>query len=118
MTIQTVYDRSGLIHRAIETLKGTLIEESLIVALVCAVFLLHLRSALVAILMLPVGVLIAFIIMHGMGLNAEHHEPWRHSDYYRCDGRCGDCDDRKHPQASGAQRRQQIPPGAGQRILP
>ena len=70
VTIQTVYDRSGLIHRAIETLKGTLIEESLIVALVCAVFLLHLRSALVAILMLPVGVLIAFIIMHGMGLNA------------------------------------------------
>jgi Cu(I)/Ag(I) efflux system membrane protein CusA/SilA len=63
VTVETVYDRSELIHRAIETLKRTLIEESLIVALVCIVFLLHLRSALVAILMLPVGVLIAFIAM-------------------------------------------------------
>lgn len=59
VTVQTVYDRSELIHRAIETLKGTLIEESIIVALVCVVFLLHVRSALVAILMLPVGVLMA-----------------------------------------------------------
>src|SRR5574340_1101405 len=70
VTIQTVYDRSDLIHRAIETLKGTLIEESLIVALVCIVFLLHVRSALVAILMLPVGVLIAFIAMRALGMNS------------------------------------------------
>jgi Cu(I)/Ag(I) efflux system membrane protein CusA/SilA len=65
-----VYDRSHLIESAIETLKGTLVEESLIVALVCVVFLLHLRSALVAILMLPVGILIAFAAMRAMGLGS------------------------------------------------
>ena len=70
VTIETVYDRSDLIHRAIETLKNTLIEESLIVALVCIVFLFHVRSALVAILMLPVGILIAFIVMRGLDLNS------------------------------------------------
>ncbi len=70
VTIQTVYDRSDLIHRAIETLKGTLIEESIIVALVCFVFLMHARSALVAIIMLPVGVLMAFIAMHALGINS------------------------------------------------
>ncbi|MFG1466513.1 CusA/CzcA family heavy metal efflux RND transporter [Xanthobacter sp. DSM 24535] len=68
--IVPVYDRSELIGRAIETLKGTLIEESIIVALVCVVFLLHLRSALVAILMLPVGVLIAFAAMKAIGLGS------------------------------------------------
>jgi len=70
VTLETVYDRSELIHRAIETLKSTLIEESVIVALVCVVFLMHVRSALVAILMLPVGVLIAFIAMHALGMNS------------------------------------------------
>ena len=70
VTIQTVYDRSELIHRAIDTLKRTLLEESIIVALVCIVFLLHVRSALVAILMLPVGVLIAFIAMRSLGMNS------------------------------------------------
>jgi Cu(I)/Ag(I) efflux system membrane protein CusA/SilA len=70
VSIETVYDRSELIHRAIETLKRTLLEESLIVALVCIVFLLHLRSALVAILMLPVGILAAFIGMRALGINA------------------------------------------------
>ncbi len=68
--IVPVYDRSELIGRAIETLKVTLIEESLIVALVCVVFLLHLRSALVAILMLPVGILIAFAGMKAIGLGS------------------------------------------------
>ncbi|WP_439494357.1 efflux RND transporter permease subunit, partial [Bosea sp. (in: a-proteobacteria)] len=68
--IVPVYDRSQLIERAIETLKVTLIEESLIVALVCIVFLLHLRSALVAILMLPVGILIAFAAMKALGLGS------------------------------------------------
>ncbi|MBK5654037.1 efflux RND transporter permease subunit [uncultured Bradyrhizobium sp.] len=68
--IVTVYDRSELIKAAIETLKGTLLEESIIVALVCFVFLLHLRSALVAILMLPVGILMAFAAMKFMGLGA------------------------------------------------
>ncbi|MGZ9112179.1 MAG: efflux RND transporter permease subunit, partial [Rhodoplanes sp.] len=68
--IVTVYDRSDLIKRAIETLKSTLIEESIIVALVCIVFLLHVRSALVAIITLPVGVLMAFIAMHALGINS------------------------------------------------
>jgi len=70
VTIEAVYDRSDLIHRAIETLKTTLIEESLIVAAVCVIFLLHVRSALVAIVMLPVGVLIAFIAMRLLGMNS------------------------------------------------
>lgn len=68
--IVPVYDRSGLIERAIETLKGTLIEETIIVALVCIVFLLHLRSALVAIIMLPVGILMAFAAMKVLGLGS------------------------------------------------
>ncbi|MDD5250309.1 MAG: efflux RND transporter permease subunit [Rhodocyclaceae bacterium] len=70
VSIEAVYDRSELIHRAIETLKHTLTEESLIVAAVCVVFLLHVRSALVAIVMLPVGVLISFIAMHLLGMNS------------------------------------------------
>ncbi len=70
VTIQAVYDRSNLIKRAIENLKGKLFEESLIVALVTILFLLHVRSALVAIFTLPMGILIAFLIMHGQGLNA------------------------------------------------
>jgi copper/silver efflux system protein len=70
VTIQAVYDRSDLIYRAIDTLKRTLLEESLIVAAVCVVFLLHVRSALVAILMLPVGVLMAFIAMRLLGMNS------------------------------------------------
>ena len=65
-----VYDRSELIHRAIDTLKSTLFEESLVVALVCIVFLLHVRSALVAILMLPVGILMAFIAMKLLGIGS------------------------------------------------
>ncbi|MDB5380212.1 MAG: czcA [Rubritepida sp.] len=70
VTVSSVYDRSTLIGRAIETLKHTLVEESLIVALVCIVFLLHVRSALVAIIMLPVGVLIAMTLLHLLGLSS------------------------------------------------
>jgi len=70
VSVQTVYDRSDLIYRAIDNLKRTLLEESVIVALVCFVFLLHVRSALVAILMLPVGVLMAFIAMRLLGMNS------------------------------------------------
>lgn len=66
--IVPVYDRSELIHRAITTLKSTLFEESLVVALVCIVFLLHVRSAMVAILMLPVGILMAFVAMRLLGI--------------------------------------------------
>jgi Cu(I)/Ag(I) efflux system membrane protein CusA/SilA len=68
--ILPVYDRSELIHRAIDTLKRTLIEESIIVALVCIIFLLHARSALVAIITLPLGILIAYICMHALGLSS------------------------------------------------
>jgi Cu(I)/Ag(I) efflux system membrane protein CusA/SilA len=68
--IVPVYDRSQLIHAAIETLRSTLVEESVIVALVCVVFLLHFRSALVAIIMLPVGVLMAFAAMKALGLGS------------------------------------------------
>ncbi|KKX29425.1 CusA/CzcA family heavy metal efflux RND transporter [Rhizobium sp. LC145] len=68
--IVPVYDRSELINAAIETLKGTLIEESIVVALVTIVFLLHVRSALVAIIMLPIGILIAFISMRMLGIGA------------------------------------------------
>jgi Cu(I)/Ag(I) efflux system membrane protein CusA/SilA len=70
VSITPVYDRSDLIGRAIDTLKHTLLEESVIVALVCMVFLLHVRSALVAILMLPVGVLIAMALLHLLGLSS------------------------------------------------
>ncbi|WP_186013272.1 efflux RND transporter permease subunit [Burkholderia gladioli] len=68
--IVTTYDRSGLIERAVDNLEGKLVEEFVIVALVCALFLFHLRSALVAILSLPLGVLAAFIVMRHQGINA------------------------------------------------
>jgi Cu(I)/Ag(I) efflux system membrane protein CusA/SilA len=68
--IVPVYDRSNLIYRAIDTLKRTLVEESVIIALVCLIFLLHARSALVAIVTLPVGVLMAFVVMHAMGISS------------------------------------------------
>ena len=70
VTIEPVYDRSDLINRAIDTLKRTLLEESGIVALVCMIFLLHARSAFVAIITLPLGVLIAYICMWLLGLSS------------------------------------------------
>ncbi|KAA3608833.1 MAG: efflux RND transporter permease subunit [Calditrichaeota bacterium] len=70
VTIETAYDRSNLIKRAIDNLSEKLLEESLIVALVIIVFLLHLRSSFVAIIVLPLGVLASFIIMRAQGLNA------------------------------------------------
>ncbi|MDR6496110.1 efflux RND transporter permease subunit [Paraburkholderia sp. 22099] len=68
--VVTTYDRSQLIERAVANLKDKLIEEFIIVGLVCAVFLFHLRSAFVAILSLPLGVLTAFIVMRYQGVNA------------------------------------------------
>ncbi len=68
--IVETYDRSNLIERAVETLNGKLLEEFIVVALVCVVFLFHLRSALVIVLSLPVGILIAFIVMERLGINA------------------------------------------------
>jgi len=68
--IRTAYDRSDLIHRAIHTLREKLIEESIIVAAVAVLFLLHARSALVAIITLPLGILMSFIVMRLIGINA------------------------------------------------
>ncbi len=70
VTIQVAYDRSGLIKRAIGNLRVKLLEESLIVVLVTILFLLHFRSAFVAIFTLPMGILIAFLVMYYQGLNA------------------------------------------------
>jgi copper/silver efflux system protein len=71
VVIHPVYDRSDLIERSIENLRGKLLEESIIVALVCIAFLLHARSALVAIITLPVGILMAFIAMRRVGVSAD-----------------------------------------------
>ncbi|MDJ0751136.1 MAG: CusA/CzcA family heavy metal efflux RND transporter [Woeseiaceae bacterium] len=68
--IVTTYDRSDLIERSVDTLKNTLIKEFIVVALVCALFLFHLRSSAVIVLSLPLGVLVAFIIMRAQGINA------------------------------------------------
>ena len=70
VTIKTGYDRSGLIERAIDNLQDTLVAESIIVALLIIVFLMHFRSAFVAIFTLPMGIIIAFLIMYAQGLNA------------------------------------------------
>ncbi len=68
--IKSEYDRSALIERAVDTLKGKLVEEITVVALIIIVFLLHFRSSLVAIFVLPTGVLASIILMHAVGLNA------------------------------------------------
>jgi Cu(I)/Ag(I) efflux system membrane protein CusA/SilA len=68
--IVTTYDRSTLIDRAVDTLQGKLVEEFVVVALICALFLFHLRSSIIVVLSLPVGILIAFIIMNWQGMNA------------------------------------------------
>ena len=70
VAISVAYDRTGLIRRSVETLTHTLIEESIIVALVCLVFLFHFRSAFVAILSIPLSILLAFIVMKIQGLGA------------------------------------------------
>ncbi|HET9012844.1 MAG TPA: efflux RND transporter permease subunit, partial [Gemmatimonadaceae bacterium] len=71
VVIRPVYDRSGLIHEAIDTIRETLTQEAIIVALICIVFLLHARSALVAAVSLPIGVLIAFIALRAFGIGAD-----------------------------------------------
>ena len=68
--VEIAYDRSTLIERAVATLEEKLLEESIVVALVCVIFLLHFRSALVAIVTLPVAVLMSFIVMHLQGINS------------------------------------------------
>src|SRR5206468_2551515 len=64
------YDRSDLIKRSIATLREKLIEESIVVALVCIVFLWHLRSAFVAIITLPIAIILSFVPMHWLGLTS------------------------------------------------
>jgi len=71
VVIRPVYDRSDLIRRAISTLREKLVLEFLIVGLICVVFLVHVRSALVAIITLPIGILMAFIVMRALGLGAD-----------------------------------------------
>ena len=71
VVLTAVYDRSDLILRAIDNLKGKLLEESIVVALVCLIFLFHVRSALVAIITLPLGILMAFIAMRVLGIGAD-----------------------------------------------
>ena len=70
VTYSVAYDRTALIDRAVKTLEEKLIEESIVVALVCILFLLHFRSALVAIIILPVAVLMSFIVMYNQGLSS------------------------------------------------
>jgi len=70
VVLHTAYDRSGLILRAVDNLQTKLIEECAIVALVCIIFLLHVRSALVAIVTLPIGILASFLVMHFQSINA------------------------------------------------
>ena len=70
VTCSIAYDRSALIQRAVRTLEEKLIEESIVVALVCILFLLHFRSALVAILILPIAVLVSFMVMRAQGLSS------------------------------------------------
>ena len=68
--VKIVYDRSTLIEHSVDTLRDKLIEESIIVSLVCVIFLLHFRSALVAIVTLPLAVLLALLAMRGIGLTS------------------------------------------------
>src|SRR5690349_6354690 len=70
VSYQIVYDRSALIQRAVKTLQEKLLEESVVVALVCLAFLMHLRSAFVAIIILPIAVLISFLVMYGQGISS------------------------------------------------
>jgi copper/silver efflux system protein len=70
VTYSVAYDRSALIQRAVKTLEEKLIEESIVVALVCVLFLLHLRSAFVAIVILPLAVLISFVVMYAQGVSS------------------------------------------------
>ena len=97
--VRTVYDRSELIHRAIDNLSRTLIEESIVVALVCLLFLLHVRSALVAIVMLPVGHSDCLRRHAHHRREREHHEPGRHRHRHRRHDRRRDRHDRERAQA-------------------
>ena len=97
--VVTTYDRSDLIQRAVDTLEGKLVEEFVVVALVCAVFLFHLRSSMVVVLSLPVGHTLRVHRDEHPGHQREHHVARRDSDCHRRDGGCRDRHDRERPQA-------------------
>lgn len=99
--IVTTYDRSALIERAIRNLTTKLGEEFLVVALVCALFLWHLRSALVAIISLPLGVMTAFLVMRYQGINANIMSLGGDCHRRGGDGGCSGGDDRERPQEAG-----------------
>jgi Cu(I)/Ag(I) efflux system membrane protein CusA/SilA len=91
--IVTTYDRSQLIDRAIDNLSSKLLEEFIVVAIVCALFLWHVRSALVAIISLPLGPVYR-LYRHALpGTERQYHVAGRDSDCRRCDGGCRHCDD-------------------------
>ena len=100
------YDRSKLIDRAVDNLRVKLVEEFIVVALVCAIFLFHLRSALVAVVALPVGVLAAFIVMHWQGVSANILSLGGIAIAHRRDGRCVGRAGRERPQAHRGASRQ------------
>ncbi|VFS60460.1 Cation efflux system protein CusA [Kluyvera cryocrescens] len=100
--VVTTYDRSQLIDRAIDNLRSKLIEEFIVVAVVCALFLWHLRSALVAIVSLPLGLCIAFIVMHFQGLNANIMSLGGIAIAVGAMVDAAIVDDRERPQAAGA----------------
>ncbi len=93
--IVTTYDRSQLIDRAIDNLSGKLLEEFIVVAVVCALFLWHVRSALVAIISLPLGVVYCFYCHALPGTECQYYVVGRHCDCRRGDGRCRYRHDRK-----------------------
>ena len=105
MKIVSTYDRSDLILRSIATLKEKLIEESLIVSAVIVIFLFHLRSALVAIVTLPIAIILSFIAIYYYQPDFQHHVPWRDRDRHRSDGRCRHRDGGKRAQAPRAMGR-------------
>ena len=90
VTYTVAYDRSALIERAVKTLEEKLLEESIVVAVVCLAFLLHLRSALVAIVILPIAVLGVVPAHVRAGHQLQHHVPGRDRDRHWRDGRRGD----------------------------
>ncbi len=100
--ILATYDRSELIHKSVDTLRDKLIEEFIVVTLVCALFLFHLRSALVAIISLPLGILAAFFGHELAGCQCQHHVPGWNRDRHRRDGRCGRGYDRERAQTRGS----------------
>ena len=98
--IVPTYDRSELIKNSIATLRRKLIEESIVVALVCIVFLWHVRSALVAIITLPIAIILSFLPMFGLRPDEQHHVVRRHRYCHRRDGRFGNHHGGERPQVS------------------